>query len=210
MARETKPDWQKWRLIPEWHLWQALALSVDVEPSAARIKYDIDGLDTTDFRYARGELGRRAEIVYQIVDMGYGEAQGLLAVEWRRGRAPLAAPVRPANFVQWSKTAGWELPPELLACATECRGDDGQHLKATRWPWGDYETKLLSVLAEAVHQHWSVYESEKPGTAPLQAEVTEWIEQRLTEIGYQNPSTLAQYMATIIRADGAPVGRRKG
>ena len=73
------------------------------------------------------------------------------------------------------------------------------------WPWGNYETRLLRALADAVRQFWSTYDPADPSTAPKQPDVSKYIQER-----HKVSETMADMMATIIRADGAPQGRRKG
>lgn len=72
-----------------------------------------------------------------------------------------------------------------------------------KWPWGDYETKLLRILAEAVDEFWTLYDPEDKSTAPTNSQVIAWLKER----GVAN--RMAEVMATILRADGLPPGPRK-
>lgn len=80
-----------------------------------------------------------------------------------------------------------------------------QSSPVNRWPWGDHHTKSLDDLAEAARQFWSGYEVEKPGTAPKNREVADWL---VAERGVSRK--LADAMAIILRADDLGVGRRPG
>jgi len=71
-----------------------------------------------------------------------------------------------------------------------------------RWPWGDYETKLLSKLAEAVGRYWLAYNPADPSTANTNETVSAW----LCEQGVAK--RVAEVMAQIIRADGLRTGPR--
>ena len=72
-----------------------------------------------------------------------------------------------------------------------------------RWPWGDYTTERLELLADAARKFWSFYDPADPSTAPTNEQVVAY----LCERGL-SPSA-ANAMATILRADGLPTGPRK-
>jgi hypothetical protein len=73
----------------------------------------------------------------------------------------------------------------------------------TKWPWGDYETRLLNELAAAAERFWVRYDPSDPTTAPTNEQVAAWLVTRdVTE-------RTAKYIATILRRDGLPTGPRK-
>ena len=72
-----------------------------------------------------------------------------------------------------------------------------------KWPWGDYETDLLRKLAGAAENFWTRCDPDDKSTAPINKQVSEWLETQKVA-----PRT-AEYMATILRADGLPPGPRK-
>ena len=74
---------------------------------------------------------------------------------------------------------------------------------ATKWPWGDYETKLLNELAAAVERFWVRYDPSDSTTAPTNEQVAKWLMTR------DVPERTAKYIATILRPDGLPTGPRK-
>jgi len=97
---------------------------------------------------------------------------------------------------------------ELLAPLDSADGDwdsEGACDAATagKWPWGDYETELLDVLANAVERFWKRYDPNDATTAPTNETVVEWIKEQ--KVAGRN----ASFMATILRADGLPTGPRK-
>ncbi|PTR07117.1 hypothetical protein C8R32_10873 [Nitrosospira sp. Nsp5] len=71
------------------------------------------------------------------------------------------------------------------------------------WPWGGYETALLRKLALAVESLWNLYDPSDPSTAPTNEQVEDFLKKRGV------PDRTAEIMATILRADGLPRGRRK-
>ena len=98
------------------------------------------------------------------------------------------------------------LPPSWIDKLREQTSDvltiDAETTKRN-WPWGDYETKLLGILAEAVDVFWIRYDPEDKSTAPTNSQVIAW----LTKRGVAR--RMAEVMATILRADGLPPGPRK-
>lgn len=75
--------------------------------------------------------------------------------------------------------------------------------QAAQWPWGDYDTELLCRLAAAAEKFWVRYDPADPTTAPTNEQVTDW----LKDSGVADRT--AEIMASILRADGLPAGRRK-
>lgn len=80
----------------------------------------------------------------------------------------------------------------------------------SRWPWGNYETKLLRHMADAARRYWK-YATEGGPYVPSErdtAPTNEVVANFLTERGV--PSNTATAMATILRSDDVPKGRRRG
>jgi pyruvate-formate lyase-activating enzyme len=71
------------------------------------------------------------------------------------------------------------------------------------WPWGQYETKLLAILAQAIDFFWKDF---KPGISKphKKLDIVEW----LLERGVPSEN-IAQAMATIIRPDGLPTRSKR-
>jgi len=80
--------------------------------------------------------------------------------------------------------------------------DSNQEIKQVTYPWGTHSTKLLTQLSEAAIKHWGLYDPTQPDTAPKNDEVSDWL------INKGVSKTLADAMATILRADGLRTGRR--
>jgi hypothetical protein len=72
------------------------------------------------------------------------------------------------------------------------------------WPWGRHHTAALDHLEAAAKRFWVNYDPKDDTTAPINAVVSEWLqtERKLSK-------SLANSMATILRADGLPTGPRK-
>jgi hypothetical protein len=73
-----------------------------------------------------------------------------------------------------------------------------------RWPWGEYQTPSLQLLAETAKRYWTGYDRSEPSTAPTNADVVEWL---MTQRGLSQ--NLASAIATILRDPDLPSGPRR-
>jgi hypothetical protein len=69
------------------------------------------------------------------------------------------------------------------------------------WPWGEYSTPDLELVAEAVRAFWIEWDGEA-ASAPKNDTVIAWLEGR----GMSN--NLAKVVATLIRSPKVPAGAR--
>ena len=99
---------------------------------------------------------------------------------------------RPADAIQWAASKFPNLPKFPVTDPLPAR-----------WPWGDYETKLLQKLAEAADRFWKLYDPADNTTAPTNQHVVEWLKSEKVA------ARTAEIMAQILRADGLPPGPRK-
>ena len=83
---------------------------------------------------------------------------------------------------------------------------DGAEEKSitTKWPWGTHNTKDLEHLAAAANRFWTLYDPSDFTTAPTNKVVADWL---VTNRGVARDR--ANYMASILRADGLPDGPRR-
>ena len=73
------------------------------------------------------------------------------------------------------------------------------------WPWGSYSTKLLEDLDAAAREFWVKYDpADVKTTAPKNETVVKWLHKERGVSG-----SMAQAMATILRATGLRTGPRK-
>jgi hypothetical protein len=74
-----------------------------------------------------------------------------------------------------------------------------------RWPWGNHHTEPLGHLEAAARRYWGEnYDPSDASTAPINATVSEWLQ---TE--RKVSKTMADSIASLLRADGLPTGPRK-
>lgn len=75
---------------------------------------------------------------------------------------------------------------------------------SSKWPWGEHNTKDLEHLAAAAKRFWTLYDPSDFTTAPTNKVVADWL---VTTRGVARDR--ANYMASILRADGLPDGPRR-
>lgn len=83
-------------------------------------------------------------------------------------------------------------------------GDPGEtSAEPRRWPWGEHHTEHLGHLEAAARRYWTLYDKSDLTTAPTNEMVAEWLQSE------RNVSKdKAKAIASILRADGLPTGRR--
>ena len=72
------------------------------------------------------------------------------------------------------------------------------------WPWGGHNTAALGHMAAAAQRFWVNHDPDDPGTAPKNADVSQWLQKERKVSG-----NLADSIASILRKDGLPTGPRK-
>ncbi len=109
------PNWAKWRHIPKPTVWQAVALSLGIDPD--KVIYSRDGrrvgkdlfLESLEFKdridIACANLGHPGGIVSNsIIMVG-------------RGGTTLGCEVSLPQFAEWAMRIRWKIPSELVALA---------------------------------------------------------------------------------------------
>ena len=186
-----KPDWKYWQQKGNTALWEAVALSCNVEPRA------LQHLTQSEFRLAltSSKLGDRLRIAKSATTSG--AIKLITAYTNERLRHNCVVDLR--TFAAWAESIGWKLPKHFSRPDRTITSPQ----MAQRWPWGDYETELLRKLADAAQRWWINYDPSDQTTAPTNARVAAW----LVEKGA--PKRVAEIMAQILRADGLPTGPRR-
>jgi len=102
---------------------------------------------------------------------------------------------------------------DILIPASEVDAFIAQHIpeaapqkstSSSAWPWGDYETKDLRIMADAIEKFWVRYIPGEPDTAPTNKMVQDWL------VAQGVPLSKAETMASIMRPADLPFGRRRG
>ena len=111
--------------------------------------------------------------------------------------------IRMGVAAEWARRNGFTVRPEILERLPPDATQSPPPGRGGKWPWGDHETELLRHLAEAAERFWTNYDPEQPDTAPTNEQVADWLVSRGVS------KNLATSIATILRADNLPAGRRK-
>lgn len=110
MDQWRKPNWAKWRFIPTLALWQAVALSLDIDPD--KVKTSVESyliVDDIVFSEPRQFTDR--------IDVARGNlGHGLVGLSHEN---PTSTKVNLAQFAAWAFSIGWTIPRELDALRLE-------------------------------------------------------------------------------------------
>lgn len=190
LLANPKPDWHRWKNTKRLRLWQAVALSLNIDPDSLAVAGSPDtmlpmGINAPAEFLDRLETAKVALVSRQIKRLGDSHGK------------PKAYDVDLASFCAWAASFDMPLPLDFPKFAVE----ETAHLSG--WPRGRYDTKLLRDLAAAANKFWKNYDPEDPSTAPTNQKVIDWL------VGERKVAKrAAAIMATILRADGLPPGPR--
>ena len=106
-----KPNWSKWRLIPEVKVFQAVALSLDIDPDKVRrsptawMSESVGFHEGQDFEDRLDVVGANVKSDGPLVPVSYGIGHRALV------------PIKLREFAAWCLSIGWPIPDELRALA---------------------------------------------------------------------------------------------
>ena len=132
MPEVRRPNWDKWKLIPQTELWKVVALSVDIDPDFVRLV--TDSLFLANHRQPRVEArdftDRLAVSVANLncrTELTRSDSAAYRSVE---------AKIRIAHFAHFAVSIGWGLPQEFPVAiyVAKWRAKDA---------WGDDELRDL-------------------------------------------------------------------
>jgi len=178
-------------------MWEAVALHCNLDPrhmTSASIRYD----DDLPIGSAAHFYQERIMIARQHM------SDGVLVAGKLDQHGEVYRTVRLCEYARWAQELGMPLPSEFPKAFTSKANpnESGQ-----KWPWGSHDTALLRLLAEA-GKFWKPtseggnYDPTDPTTAPTNDQIVDWLAKKKVSLN------LAKAMATILRADDLPSGRR--
>lgn len=118
----TPPDWSFWLHMPEVRLWQAVALSMSIDPDS--LKHHPQGwmvgpgsgpIFTNDsFSSSEQQIifDKRLRLLVANKSVNNGFSPGTLSMDH-----PAYNSVRLSEFSPWAQSIGWDIPAELVASA---------------------------------------------------------------------------------------------
>lgn len=112
MTKDRSPNWAKWKHIPDVMLWQAVALSLNIDPDLADRSYSwkAEGTVTGELK----EFKDRLDIL--LANFGRGR---LLKPTSLSLSDPEEATLRLDTFAAWAISIGWPIPSDLAALSIE-------------------------------------------------------------------------------------------
>ncbi|MGF6664063.1 hypothetical protein QF000_005731 [Paraburkholderia atlantica] len=204
---DRRPNWDRWADVPEATIGEAVALSEDIGPEK------VDWGKGAEFGTAPAESQSFNNRLFVAVRHA-GIGKPLTIVSGSSENPTIDSMIRLEDFVALARKKRWRLPAELeefyggydppydsywdTVCGTGARPE------ASLQHFGNHSTKRLRLLAAAAQRFWGeLYDASEPTTAPTNEMVTKW----LTAQGESD--RMAEAMASILRADDLPAGRRK-
>ena len=197
---DRKPNWNKWKLIPNAKIWAVAALSLDIDPD--KVKHNPQGWMANAFTTLEGQdFKDRVEVI--TANAMNDKSSLLYLVTLNQGGVEYCE-ISIANFAKWAISKSLSLPSELAVLASKedeaikSVVEKSLNEKATHANVSD----KLAILNQASTKFWANADSNDNNTHPLNSTVAAWlIEREFTQ-------TLADKGATIIRPTWATTGRK--
>lgn len=197
---DRKPNWNKWKLIPNAKIWAVAALSLDIDPD--KVKHNPQGWMANAFTTLEGQdFKDRVEVI--TANAMNDKSSLLYLVTLNQGGVEYCE-ISIANFAKWAISKSLSLPSELAGLASKedeaikSVVEKSLNEKATHANVSD----KLAILNQASTKFWANADSNDNNTHPLNSTVAAWlIEREFTQ-------TLADKGATIIRPTWATTGRK--
>lgn len=182
------PNWEYWSKQKQARLWQAVALACNFDP----FQFSNFGEPKLDKLFARIPEQFNDLLSKAKTTLGNPELKPIaFSTEGSE-----ESEIELSKFGAWIKSIRYPVPDYFP-------WQDHVSLPLSReWPWGTYETELLRHLAGAANRFWKNYDPNDHSTAPINQDVMNWLIQQGVA------SRTAEIMATILRADKLPHGRR--
>ncbi len=118
----SPPDWSFWLHMPEVRLWQAVALSMNIDPDSLKghpqgwMAGPGSGPIFTDNSFSSSEqrvtFDKRLRLLAANKSVKNGFSPGTLSMDH-----PAYNSVRLSEFSPWAQSIGWDIPAELVAIA---------------------------------------------------------------------------------------------
>lgn len=171
--------WDKWRNVPVVCLWEAAALSLNIEPEQIRTgsgNFTVPA-NSPDFPFRRDRRNRAfkdKERLFTLTRNVYHN--GPIVPFLPKGRKEFSE-IRLQEFAVWAYGAGWDIPAELadLANEAEVSGHAGQLAFDPDDPNYPYELDIACLAWRAVTN------SLQDGKTPKQ-QIKEWIEAHYPDV----------------------------
>jgi hypothetical protein len=139
-----KPNWSKWRHIPVLKVWQAVALSLNIDPEKVQRERPVRSYGT--LKFIESEVFRDR---LEVACANLGANGPLFPVSFEVDEKN-SLPVRLHEFADWCVSIGWQVPDELRLLVSHSTQAVSQTTKplAKDKPLGKREREtLLTIIA---------------------------------------------------------------
>jgi hypothetical protein len=109
MHEDRKPNWEKWRHVPNTKIWEAVALSLNIDPWEVRPASGRIPGGPLIFDEGQ-EFNDRIFVVDRNLATGAGPTPQIAAVD-----DPPSCVVSLCEFATWAHSLGWDVPLEFAA-----------------------------------------------------------------------------------------------
>lgn len=219
-------DFKYWAKMTYWTLDEAIALSLGKSPATVNYKavekYAYPNPDGSQSSPFADEYLQRTEMAKRAIDWKklYNPVAPTIFLRWAQ-RIELNLPedlikeIEANSFaiVDWqdlyekqqqeSAAIIQELNARICETVATIEAMKVTDSTAARWPWGAHETQNLRSLEAAAKKWWVNVSPADNTTAPTNEQVSIWLQKT-----HKLSKRVADAIATILRADGLPQGRR--
>lgn len=115
-----KPNWKVWAHVPAVRVWEAVALSFDIDPK--KVKVRSHAWMGNGSRYPHDE-GQQFEDRIEVLRRNLGQDKGLRPASIVMGRRDYCE-IALSDFAQWAMLLGWDIPSEIKALAARAPTPD--------------------------------------------------------------------------------------
>lgn len=109
---ERKPNWEVWANVPAWTAWEAVALSLDIDPKKVKLNGNawMSADVNSDFPHQEGRTFDDRLIVLR---------RNLSSLQLHKSLShrPDYSELNAGDFVRWALSLKWTIPPEMAALA---------------------------------------------------------------------------------------------
>lgn len=192
MTGGEKPNWEKWRQVPDVRLWEGIALSLDIEPDPSDLG---DANEMAQFMVSREskEFGERLFVATRRLS-----SKGDLRLN---SGEPSRSMVRLSQFAIWVLSLGWKVPPAFADLAprpsgTESRGNTERSLEGKA-----RATALKLILGMAIQAYrydpkakrssspkQIADDLQRSGIALTDETVRQWLQVAAQEVEWESPA----------------------
>lgn len=175
-AKEVAVDWQVWQHVPDAHLWEAVAISLNREPRSIKV-YPQGWMDNGLIFEESKPFTDRLLIAERNLTAAAGT--GLRAHSLVVG-TPYQCSVSLAEFAAWALSLPWDIPPEMERMAATASMSDPDDVPNTEPPFTTRERNTLLTIIAALCEYSGIDPAER-GAASQIAKMTDGLGATVTD-----------------------------